>query len=415
MGLLKNYRWLKALPVKPYPKPDFAKIAAIKAERDLLNHIRKVDGVVEIFHSSRINQIIKGRSRREADLIVLMTDRIVFIEVKNYKGEVTMQDHVLHQSGTSRGWTFAKLEEAVGRFREIAREVGIVLPGDVIETVLACVGTGTVDESVRPKALTGSFVADSKAKVKEILSEPRPDFEEFDVDTIRALNTLLSMFGTWDSIQFPSQARNDGDLKSPRIVREWRKEYSELRVINARSWWATFFKGPKFCGELIPRQGNGVELVDLDYQELVGLYNPHEMSDEEHPFEDLSTITFGYTEVHDWSKVQLITKKKDKPSEANEAAENAAPQEGDIIRQARVINHLTGANEGIIFRLNKKITGVYWRNKMTEMEWTLKDATMAVNSAHDVEITSSRYIKSKKRWQIQVKTVEEVAFRDQEE
>jgi hypothetical protein len=43
---------------------------------------------------------------------------------------------------------------------------------------------------------------------------------------------------------------------------------------------------------------------------------------------------------------------------------------------------------------------------MTEMEWTLKDATMAVNSAHDVEITSSRYVKSKKRWQIQVKTVE---------
>ena len=91
-----------------------------------------------------------------------------------------------------------------------------------------------------------------------------------------------------------------------------------------------------------------------------------------------------------------------------EAAESTAPQEGDIVRQARVINHLTGENEGIVFRLNKKITGVYWRNKMTEMEWTLKDATMAVNSAHDVEITSSRYVKSKKRWQIQVKTGEKI-------
>ena len=405
MGLLKNYRWLKARPTKPYPKPDFAKIAAIQAERDLLNHIRKVEGVVETFHSVRINQIIEGRSRREADLIVLMMDRIVFIEVKNYKGDVSMQDHVLHQSGQSRGWTFAKLEEAVGRFREICREVGIVLGGDVIETVLACVGSGTVESSVQPKALTGSFVADSKEKVKAIISESREDFEQFDVETIKALDNLLSMFGTWDSIQFPSQAKNDGDITSPRTIREWRKQYSELRVMNARGWWATFFKGPKFSGELIPRQGDRIEQVDLDYEELVGLYNPHEMSDEEHPYEDLATITFGYDELHDWSKVQLISKQKRKDSEVNEAVSTSAPQEGDVVRQARVINHLTGANEGIVFRLNKKITGVYWRNNMTEMEWTLKDSTMAVNSAHDVEITSSKYIKSKKRWQIQVKTI----------
>lgn len=406
MGLLRNYRWLKGRDLKPYPKPDFAKLAATKSELDLLDYIRKINGVVEAFHSSRINQITTGRSRREADVIVLMNDRIVFIEVKNYKGDITMQDNVLYQNGQSRGWTFAKLEEAVGRFREISREVGIVLESDVIETVLACVGNGEVKESVQPKAITGSFVADSKEKVKEILCQPREHFEEFDSETIKALNTLLSMFGTWDSIQFPNEARHEGDLTSPRIIREWRVKYRELRIINARGWWSTLFKGPKFTGELIPRQGDRIEVIDLEYEDLVGLHNPHEMNDEEHPYEDLATITFGYTELQDWSKVQLITKQKAKASEANEAAESTAPQEGDIVRQARVINHLTGENEGIVFRLNKKITGVYWRNKMTEMEWTLKDATMAVNSAHDVEITSSRYVKSKKRWQIQVKTVE---------
>ena len=406
MGLLRNYRWLKARDLKPYPKPDFAKLAGTKSELDLLEYIRKISGVVEVFHSARINQIIKGRSRREADLIVLMIDRIVFIEVKNYKGDITMQEHVLYQNGQSRGWTYAKLEEAVGRFREIAKEVGIVLESDVIETVLACVGNGVVKESVQPKAITGSFVADSKKAVKEILSQPREHFEEFDQETVKALNTLLSMFGTWDSIQFPNEARHDGDLTSPRAIREWRKTYRELRIINARGWWSTLFKGPQFTGELIPRQGNRIEVIDLDYEELVGLYNPHEMSDEEHPYEGLASITFGYTELQDWSKVQLIKKQKAKASEANEAAETSAPQEGDIVRQARVIRHLTDANEGIVFRLNKKIEGVYWRNKMTEMEWTLKDATMAINSAHDVEITSSRYIKSKKRWQIHVKTIE---------
>ena len=60
MGLLRNYRWLKARDLKPYPKPDFAKLAGTKSELDLLEYIRKISGVVEVFHSARINQIIKG-------------------------------------------------------------------------------------------------------------------------------------------------------------------------------------------------------------------------------------------------------------------------------------------------------------------------------------------------------------------
>ena len=163
MGLLRNYRWLKALDLKSYPKPDFAKKAATEAELDVCETIRGLDGVVEVYHSARIDQITTGKSRREADIIVLMENRIVFIEVKNFKGDVTMVENVLHQNGQSRGWTFAKLEEAVGRFHEISRHVGIQIQHGTIETVLAFVGFVNVDGSVHPRALTGSFVARSKA------------------------------------------------------------------------------------------------------------------------------------------------------------------------------------------------------------------------------------------------------------
>ena len=145
MGLLRNYRWLKARDVKAYPKPDFAKKAATDAEIAVCEALRNVEGVVEVYHSARIDQIISGKSRREADIIVLMRNRIVFIEVKNYKGDITMEENVLFQNGQSRGWTFAKLEEAVGRFHEISRHVGIRIQQDVIETVLACVGFANVD------------------------------------------------------------------------------------------------------------------------------------------------------------------------------------------------------------------------------------------------------------------------------
>ena len=156
---------------------------------------------------------------------------------------------------------------------------------------------------------------------------------------------------------------------------------------------------------MIPRLGNNVETITLDKDEAVVLHNPHERMDEEYLFEDATILTFGYTEVPDWNKVTLIKSAKPK-AEAREAV-IPTPQEGDIIEQARVIKHLVqGAHQGIVFRLDAKNEGIYWRDQMSIMEWDNKDMLMPVNSAHDVEVTSSRFDKAKKRWKIKVKTLE---------
>ena len=404
MGLLRNYRWLKARDVKAYPKPDFAKKAATDAEISVCEALRNIEGVVEVYHSARIDQIISGKSRREADIIVLMHNRIVFIEVKNYKGDITMEENVLFQNGQSRGWTFAKLEEAVGRFHEISRHVGIRIQQDVIETVLACVGFANVDASVKPRALTGSFVAESTDQLLSILSVTEDHHVDFDEETLKALKTLLSMFGTWDAMQFPNEAQHEGDLIQPRDkIREWRITYQALRVRNERTWWGTFFRGPKFVGDLIPRLGDNIVTVDLDYTESAVLHNPHERIDEEYTFEDVASLVFGYKEVPDWNKVKLM---EPKSSETKREKVVPTPQEGDVIPQARVLRHLTeGAHQGIVFRLDEKNEGVLWRDQMSIMEWDNKDILMAVNSAHDVEVTSSTYNKARKSWRIKVKTI----------
>ena len=310
-----------------------------------------------------------------------------------------------YQNDQSRGWTFAKLEEAVGRFHEIRRHVGIQIQQDVIETVLACVGYAEVDESVKPRALTGSFVATSTDHLVSILQHSEEHHTDFDEATLKALKKLLSMFGTWDAIEFPNEARHEGDLIRPRdTIREWRVAYKELRIRNSRTWWGTLFRGPKFVGELIPRLGNNAETVTLDKDESVVLHNPHERKDEEYLFEDATILTFGYTEVPDWNKITLMQSPKPK-AEAREAV-IPTPQEGDVIEQARVIKHLIqGAHQGIVFRLDAKNEGIYWRDQMSVMEWDNKDMLMPENSAHDVEVTSSRFDKSKKRWKIKVKTI----------
>jgi len=95
-----------------------------------------------------------------------------------------------------------------------------------------------------------------------------------------------------------------------------------------------------------------------------------------------------------------------KPKDEVRDAVIPTPQEGDVIEQARVIKHLIqGAHQGIVFRLDAKNEGIYWRDQMSVMEWDNKDMLMPENSAHDVEVTSSRFDKSKKRWKIKVKTI----------
>jgi len=227
---------------------------------------------------------------------------------------------------------------------------------------------------------------------------------DFDEETLKALKTLLSMFGTWDAMQFPNEAQHEGDLIQPRDkIREWRITYQALRVRNERTWWGTFFRGPKFVGDLIPRLGNNIVTVDLDYTESAVLHNPHERIDEEYTFEDVASLVFGYKEVPDWNKVKLM---EPKVVETKRDKVVPTPQEGDVIPQARVLRHLTeGAHQGIVFRLDEKNEGVLWRDQMSIMEWDNKDMLMAVNSAHDVEVTSSTYNKARKSWRIKVKTI----------
>ena len=404
MGLLRNYRWLKARDVKAYPKPDFAKKAATDAEISVCEALRNIDGVVEVYHSARIDQIISGKSRREADIIVLTRNRILFVEVKNYKGDISMVENVLHQNGQSRGWTFAKLEEAVGRFHEISRHVGIEIQQDVIETVLACVGHANVDQSVKPRALTGSFVAESTDHLLSLVSTTEEHHVDFKQETLKALKKLLSMFGTWDAMQFPNEAQHEGDLIQPRDkIREWRVTYASLRVRNQRSWWGTFLRGPKFVGDLIPRLGTNIVTIDIDHNQPVVLHNPHERIDEEYLFEDVVSLGFGYKEVPDWNKIKLMEPKVTKTKRDKVIP---TPQEGDVVQQARVLRHLSeGSHQGIVFRLDEKNEGVLWRDQMSVMEWDNREVLMAVNSAHDVEVTSSTYNKPKKRWRIKVKTI----------
>ena len=107
---------------------DHAKRAATKAELQVAKRLRKAPGVLKVHHAVRLTKIEGGKSRREVDLIAVMQDRLVLIEVKNFNGVISMDDDgVLHQNGQSRGWTFAKLDDASKRLKDTMHLTGIRL------------------------------------------------------------------------------------------------------------------------------------------------------------------------------------------------------------------------------------------------------------------------------------------------
>ena len=149
MGWLANYRWLSSLAKQQLPKVDHAKRAATKAELKVAKRLRGAPGVLKVHHAVRLTKIEGGKSRREVDLIAVMQDRLVLIEVKNFNGVISMgDDGVLHQNGQSRGWTFAKLDDASKRLKDTMHLTGIRLGDTEIHSVLLFQGSGEVDDSV---------------------------------------------------------------------------------------------------------------------------------------------------------------------------------------------------------------------------------------------------------------------------
>ena len=216
MGWLANYRWLSSLAKQQLPKVDHGKRAATKAELKVAKRLRKTPGVLKVHHAVRLTKIEGGKSRREVDLIVVMQDRIVLIEVKNFNGTISMdEDGVLHQNGKSRRWTFAKLDDASKRLKDTMHLTGIRLGDAEIHSVLLFQGRGEVENTVSTGGrLLDAHVAKSMDELLAILKRPLGDDAKMNEVQLGAIKAFFARCGTWDEIVANNGATMDGDLRS---------------------------------------------------------------------------------------------------------------------------------------------------------------------------------------------------------
>ncbi|MDP6195083.1 MAG: nuclease-related domain-containing protein [Candidatus Poseidonia sp.] len=411
MGWLANYRWLSSLDNQNLPPVNHAKQAATKAELKVAKQLRKMKHVLEVHHAVRLTKIEGGRSRREVDLIAVMADRILLIEVKNFKGSITMNEQgVLHQNGASRNWTFAKLDDASKRLKDTMGLTGIQLGATEVHSVLLFKGSGQVDESVTTgKRLLDAHVAKSMNELKGILERPLGDEATMSKDLLKAVRTFFGHCGTWDAVMANNGVEVDGDVRSMPLTDQWRTQYQEIRFKNLRSWWSTLFFGPKFVGETKGWDGQK-GTIDVSPEETIAFVGPGSKGDS-FRLDHLRSLFFGYHSMPDWQKMVLMKTKQ--PAQSKQvsdasnpatAARNQPPYRiGVVVKSATV----SGIHEqlGIFFTLDAKNSGLYRKEKMEEIEWSMRETFYRVGEAMHVEVVKVKR-KGKSGWNIEVKSVD---------
>ena len=411
MGWLANYRWLSSLENQNLPPVDYAKRAATKAELKVTRELRKMKHVVEVHHAVRLTRIEGGRSRREVDLIAVMADRILLIEVKNFKGSITMNKQgVLHQNGTSRHWTFGKLDDASKRLKDTMGLTGIQLGATEVHSVLLFIGSGQVDESVNTgKRLLDAHVAKNMNELNDILRRPLGDEAIMSKELLKAVRTFFGYCGTWDAVSANNGAEVDGDVRSMPLIDQWRTQYQELRFKNLRGWWSTLFFGPKFVAQTKGWDGQK-GTVDVSPKETIAFVGSGSKGDS-FRFDHLRSLSFGYHSMPDWQKMVLMktkqpaqSKRVSDTSNSAAAARNQPPYRiGDVIKSATVSR--IHEQLGIFFTLDAKNSGLYRKEKMEEIEWTMRETFYRVGEAMHVEVVKVRR-KGKSGWNIEVKSVD---------
>ena len=410
MGWLANYRWLSSLENQNLPAVNHAKQAATKAELKVAKQLRKMKHVVEVHHAVRLTKIEGGRSRREVDLIAVMADRILLIEVKNFKGSITMNKQgVLHQNGTSRHWTFAKLDDASKRLKDTMGLTGIQLGATEVHSVLLFMGSGQVDESVNTgKRLLDAHVAKNMNELNDILGRPLGDEAIMSKELLKAVRTFFGHCGTWDDVSANNGAEVDGDVRSIPLIDQWRTQYKELHFKNLRGWWSTLFFGPKFVAQTKGWDGQK-GTVDVSPEETIAFVGPGSKGDS-FRLDHLRSLSFGYHSMPDWQKMVLMKTKQPAQSKQVSGASNPAAGRnqppyriGDVIKSATVSN--INEQHGIFFTLDAKNSGLYRKEKMEEIEWTMRETFYRVGEAMHVEVVKVKR-KGKSGWNIEVKSVD---------
>jgi hypothetical protein len=290
----------------------------------------------------RIPDPRSARSKGEVD-VVLLTDRgIVLIEVKHWKGVVSLDD-----DGDDIVQRARKPKKPISRLRDkcemlkrmtvsrYSESVGEVFPL-VVLTHRAC----RRSEEVR-RLHTVCGLHELESKLDSLLGELDP----VDANHSKRMGTMIPSFGTWDSIEYEGGAKEIGDFEGQSsLPLDWdRKSLASVEVKVQGGRVATLLRGPRL--EVVRRGRDGAVTTSLQPAGAgVRLHQPWKgRRAKEVPIEHISRAEFGYSEPVDWASMIETTHEGGRDTRPKEVSGDPLSRfkEGDVV-VGTVVKHLRG-------------------------------------------------------------------------
>ena len=400
MGIISNYHWLKEINNTDLPPQNDAKLIATQVELNLAKKLKKIQGVIEVFHSKRFTRINGGRSRREVDLIVVTKWRISLIEIKNYRGQISMDEEgVLYQNQERRNWSFEKLDDAKKRINDNLRESGINLGDTEVQSILHFNGYADLDNSVNVgKMLRNSSITSDFKHLVEIISQSPSSKNSTPTEHIEQVIEFFNSTGTWDQVELINGAILEGDFSDFIELISNRKLYQRTEFKNSRSRLATLFFGPKMMATLHDWEGKSIE-KEIDPEFLIQI-NLASTKKSVFDIRHVKSIKFGYPYLVDWSNNRLVVTPKSQHWGKKRDSSEPPYSKGEIVHDATVSdNH---PEHGVFFTLDSKNSGLYKRSQMSSLELAMASNLYQKGKRYHVVIEQIKKHKKKSGWLIEV-------------
>ena len=294
MNIFTNIGWyLRASKERKKPS-DGMRIAAEKAELDVLDAIEEMPGVISAWHAIRIQDPTRRIGAGEVDVMALTNKGFVCIEVKHWTGAVQMMDgDIVQEKLQKKRPVFEPLEKKAVHLKRCAQTL---IQDDALEVITLVVLTNP-NAKASHDVLQHPRVATLKS-LSEKINRGFSDHEPLSTHTLNNYTQLAACFGTWDSLGYEGGATHIGDFDDQLMPQEWRRgKYQDIEISIAHGFWKTIFSGPKLSIRLTGWDGK-VTVENLTPPLLIKHTSPWEnggIDNKGHyPVSYLRTITYGF-------------------------------------------------------------------------------------------------------------------------
>ncbi|MGB1955852.1 MAG: nuclease-related domain-containing protein [Candidatus Poseidoniaceae archaeon] len=381
MRIFQNYSFWKQANLARSMRMNDGERRAFDAEVDVQDAMDSMECTLDTWRGLRIPKVLSRIGSGEVDVIALTDRCIVMIEVKFWKGKLSVDgNRCIQQNGRTPKPVLQTLESKVHNLKNLYLQR---FKKDVEVEHLLVFAHPKSSLSPELSSFRNVSTLDSlEETVKNLLSERHKLSSKAINDYRRIINT----FGQYDSLCTPAGACMFGDIvdeKSAELIA--RKRCESVHIALSRGFLGTLLLGPRLEVTLNLRDRTREE-KSIRPGDHVYFSQPWKAASSEErklPIEFFSSINFGTTEivlidqdghptgVHEPLVAEAIEKTANHKAKTNldGVVENALKrfEEGNTYT-GTIIKHLknsAGALDGILVSLeNRLITGLLGRNQI---------------------------------------------------